>query len=77
MPTVNVYVLDQARAHLANTKIKATQGSQTVELMTDRNGQVQVALSGGPGSLPVWSEHEHTWVPIEQSVTSTTPVAEH
>ncbi|ASL44103.1 Peptidoglycan hydrolase FlgJ [Burkholderia sp. AD24] len=75
LPTVNVYVLDQARAPLANTKIKATQGSQTVELMTDRNGQVQVqaALSGGPVSLQAWSEHDHTWVPIEQSVTPTTP----
>ncbi|VWC88101.1 TIGR02594 family protein [Burkholderia contaminans] len=75
LPTVNVYVLDQAKAHLVNTKMKATQGSKTIDLVTDKNGQVQVqaALSGGPVSLQAWSEHDHKWVQIEQAVTPTTP----
>jgi uncharacterized protein (TIGR02594 family) len=75
LPTVNVYVLDQAKAHLADTKMKATQGGKTIDLVTDKNGQVQVqaALSGGPVSLQVWSEHDHKWVQIEQTVTPTTP----
>lgn len=75
LPTVNVYVLDQAKAHLANTKIKATQGGKTIDLVTDKTGQVQVqaALSGGPVSLQAWSEHDHKWVPIEQTVKPTTP----
>lgn len=75
LPTVNVYVLDQAKAHLANTKIKATQGGKTIDLVTDKNGQVQVqaALSGGPVSLQAWSEHDRKWVQIEQAVKPTTP----
>ncbi|WP_080433338.1 TIGR02594 family protein [Burkholderia ubonensis] len=75
LPTINVYVLDQAKAHLANTKMKATQGGKTIDLVTDKNGQVQVqaALSGGPVSLQAWSEHDHKWVQIEQTVTPTTP----
>jgi uncharacterized protein (TIGR02594 family) len=75
LPTVNVYVLDAAKVHLANTKIEATQGSKTIDLLTDKNGQVQVqaALSGGPVSLQAWSEHDHKWVQIEQKVTPTTP----
>ncbi|KML22298.1 MULTISPECIES: TIGR02594 family protein [Burkholderia] len=75
LPTVNVYVLDQAKAHLVDTKIRATQGGKTIDLVTDKNGQVQVqaALSGGPVSLQAWSEHDHKWVQIEQTVTPTTP----
>ncbi|VWB45916.1 flagellar rod assembly protein/muramidase FlgJ [Burkholderia lata] len=75
LPMVNVYVLDQAKAHLVNTKMKATQGGKTIDLVTDKNGQVQVqaALSGGPVSLQAWSEHDHKWVQIEQTVTPTTP----
>ncbi|WP_186114987.1 glucosaminidase domain-containing protein [Burkholderia gladioli] len=75
LPSVNVYVLDAAKVPMADTKIKASQAGKTADLVTDKTGhvQVQAAISGGPVSLQAWSEHDHTWVSIEQKVTPATP----
>ncbi|NIF90477.1 glucosaminidase domain-containing protein, partial [Burkholderia sp. Cy-637] len=75
LPSVNVYVLDAAKVPMADTKIKASQAGKTADLVTDKTGhvQVQAAISGGPVSLQAWSEHDHSWVSIEQKVTPATP----
>jgi flagellar protein FlgJ len=75
LPTINVYIRDAARVALANTKVKASQGSNTRALVTDSTGhvQVQAALSGGQVSIEVWSEHDHKWIAIEERVTPTSP----
>lgn len=75
LPTINVYVLDATKVKLANTKVRATQGSKTCELVTDENGhvQVQAALSGGQIALQAWSAQTSTWISIDEKITPTTP----
>jgi LysM repeat protein len=75
LPTINVYVLDAAKVKLANTKVRATQGSKTCELVTDENGhvQVQAALSGGQIALQAWSAQTSAWISIDEKITPTTP----
>jgi flagellar protein FlgJ len=75
LPTINVYIRDAARVALVNTKVKASQGGNTREMVTDNTGhvQVQAALSGGQISLEVWSEHDHKWIAIDEKITPTSP----
>jgi uncharacterized protein (TIGR02594 family) len=75
LPTINVYLRDAARVELANVKVKATQGTNTCELLTDKTGhvQVQAALSGGQIALEVWSEHDKRWIAIPDKITPTSP----
>jgi hypothetical protein len=75
LPTINVYLRDAARVELANVKVKATQGANTCELVTDNTGhvQVQATLSGGQIAIEVWSEHDRKWIAIEEKITPTSP----
>ncbi len=75
LPTINLYIRDAARVALANTKVRASQGHNSRELVTDDTGQVQIqaALSGGRISIDVWWEHESKWIAIMEKVTPTSP----
>jgi flagellar protein FlgJ len=75
LPTINLYIRDAARVALANTKVRASQGHNSRELVTDDIGhvQIQAALSGGRISIDVWSEHESKWIAIMEKVTPTSP----